>query len=74
MNRIICFLAIVLIRLSAVSQEMTAEDYYVSAFKEMTDMFDGNNLSIKRAVFLAEWAYLEGKLDYEKDFCNEMIE
>lgn len=28
--------------------------------------------SIKRAVFLAEWAYYEGKLDYNNDFCNEI--
>lgn len=67
-----CFLALVLIRMSAVSQGMTAEDYYVSAFKEMSGMLDGDNLSIKRAVFLAEWAYFQGKLDYEKDFCNEI--
>ena len=73
MKRIICFLTLILIRLTAVSQEMTAEDYYVSAFNSMTDMLEGkDSLSIKRAVFLAEWAYLEGKLDYEKDFCDEI--
>ena len=26
-------------------------------------------LSIRRAVFMSEWAYLDGDLDYEKDFC-----
>ncbi len=31
-----------------------------------------DSLSIKRAVFLAEWAYFEGKLDYHKDFCAEI--
>lgn len=73
MKRIICLLTLILIRLSAISQEMTAEDYYVSAFNSMTDMLEGkDSLSIKRAVFMAEWAYLEGKLDYEKDFCNEI--
>lgn len=30
---------------------------------------DSIPLSIKRCVFLAEWAYLDGALDYEKDFC-----
>lgn len=70
MKRIICLLTLILISLSAISQEMRAEDYYVSAFNSMADMLaDKDTLSIKRAVFLAEWAYLEGKLDYEKDFC-----
>ncbi len=27
-------------------------------------------LSIRKAVFMAEWAYLDGELDYEKDFCE----
>ena len=52
---------------------MMAEDYYVSAFNEMSDMLAGrDSLSIKRAVFLAEWAYYEGKLDYKTDFCDEI--
>ena len=29
-------------------------------------------LSIKRAVYLAEWAFYEGKLDYKTDFCDEI--
>lgn len=37
-------------------------------------MLEGRNpLSIRRAVFLAEWAYLDGNLDYEKDFCEPII-
>lgn len=55
------------------SQNRRAEDYYVSAFNEMSDMLAGrDSLSIKRAVFLAEWAYYEGKLDYKTDFCDEI--
>ena len=39
----------------------------------MSDMLAGrDSLSIKRAVFLAEWAYYEGKLDYKTDFCDEI--
>lgn len=39
----------------------------------MLDMLTGkDSLSIKRAVFLAEWAYFEGKLDYKSDFCDEI--
>lgn len=52
---------------------MIAEDFYVSAFNEMSAMLaNPDSLSIKRAVFLAEWAYYEGKLDYKTDFCDEI--
>lgn len=52
---------------------MIAEDYYVKAFNEMSDMLAGRDtLSIKRAVYLAEWAFYEGNLDYKTDFCNEI--
>lgn len=40
--------------------------HYRQAYLEMADMLDGKiPLSIKRAVFLAEWAYLDGNLDYD---------
>ena len=40
--------------------------HYRQAYLEMADMLDGKiPLSIKRAVFLAEWAYLDGDLDYD---------
>lgn len=40
--------------------------HYRQAYLEMADMLDGIiPLSIKRAVFLAEWAYLDGDLDYD---------
>jgi hypothetical protein len=36
-------------------------------------MLEGKSaLSVKRAVFLAEWAYYDGKVDYQADFCNEI--
>lgn len=58
---------------SVKAQSMMAEDYYVSAFNEMSDMLAGRDtLSIKRAVYLAEWAFYEGKLDYRTDFCDEI--
>jgi len=48
----------------------TQSPLYNTAYLEISDMLDGKRpLSIKRAVFLAEWAYLDGKLDYEK-YCN----
>lgn len=43
--------------------------HYRQAYLEMADMLDGKiPLSIKRAVFLAEWAYYDGDLDYDA-FC-----
>lgn len=47
--------------------------HYNKAYSEMENMLNGNSpLSIKRAVFLAENAYLDGELDYEKDFCEPL--
>lgn len=55
MKKIWWCLVILMIQFSASAQTMTAEDYYVSAFNEMSDMLAGRDtLSIKRAVFLAE--------------------
>ncbi len=48
----------------------TRSTYYNTAYLEMADMLDGKQpLSIKRAVFLQEWAYLDGNLDYD-EFCR----
>ncbi len=55
------------------SQNKVAEDYYVEAFNEIAGMLSGRDtLLIKRAVFISEWAYYEGRLDYKIDFCNEI--
>lgn len=73
MKKVCLYILSIFIQLSVHAQPMTAEDYYVSAFNEMSDMLAGrDSLSIKRAVFLAEWAYYEGKLDYKIDFCDEI--
>lgn len=48
----------------------TSSTLYNQAYLEMADMLDGkSSLSIKRAVFLLEWAYLDGELIYE-DYCH----
>lgn len=73
MKKLLVIIFLFLVPLSLKAQSKTAEDYYVLAFNEMSDMLDGrDSLSIKRAVFLAEWAYYEGKLDYKTDYCNEI--
>ena len=49
-------------------------EYYEKAYFEMADMLDGKApMSIRRAVFMAEWAYLDGNLDYKKDFCEPIL-
>lgn len=57
-------------------QQSAAQDIdekYMMAFNEISSMLQGKKeLSIKRAVYLAEWAYLDGNLDYDKDFCEEI--
>ncbi len=73
MKNLWLFLLLFLSQISANAQNMIAEDFYVSAFNEMSDMLAGRDtLSIKRAVYLAEWAYYEGNLDYKTDFCDEI--
>lgn len=48
-----------------------AEDkYFIHSYNEIVRMLEGkDSLSIKRAEFLVEWAYLGGNLDYKK-YCN----
>lgn len=73
MKELLLSLIILLLQLSVRAQPMIAEDYYIAAFNEMSCMLSGrDSLSIKRAVFLAEWAYYEGNLDYKNDFCDEI--
>ena len=73
MKKVWIYFLFPIIQLSIHAQSKTPEDYYVSAFNEMSDMLaERDNLSIKRAVFLAEWAYYEGNLDYNTDFCDEI--
>ena len=48
------------------------DTFYQQAFDEITDMLEGKTEpSVKRAVFLLEWAYLKGQPDY-KSYCNEI--
>ncbi len=58
------------VNLSCIAQDANIMRYQ-KAYQEMEDMLSGKQkMSIKRAVFMAEWAYLDGNLDYEKDFCQ----
>lgn len=73
MSKLWIYLFILSLHLSALSQSKLSEDYYVTAFNEISGMLAGRDtLSIKRAVFLAEWAYYEGNLNYKSDFCDEI--
>jgi hypothetical protein len=49
--------------------ETIRDSLYNQAYLEMADMLDDKiPLSIKRAIFLHKWAYLDGELDYE-EYC-----
>ena len=53
------------------AQSNVGDEYYEKAYTEIANMLDGKtSLSLHRAVFIAEWAYLDGNLDYEKDICE----
>lgn len=72
MKKLCIYLLFLITQLIANGQQ-AAEYYYVEAFNKMSDMLVGRDtLSIKKAVFLAEWAYYEGRLDYKTDFCDEI--
>ena len=44
---------------------------YEKAYQEIYGMLDGKTkISLKRAVFLSENAFLDGKLNYKRDFCR----
>jgi hypothetical protein len=48
------------------------DEHYNSAFKEISGMLDGRQKpDFKRAVFLIEWAYTKGALNYA-DFCDRI--
>lgn len=69
----IIFVSIVLLFVPVKAQKKDLNPYYDQAFAEISDMLDEERpLSVKRAVFLSEWAYLDGTLDYEEDFCKEI--
>lgn len=66
-------IAILLFAMPVKAQQVTADSLYLQAYTEIADMLDGKQpLSVKRAVFLSEWAYLGGRLDYQRDFCDEI--
>lgn len=56
------------------AQSKAGNEYYEKAYTEMANMLDGKTpVSIRRAVFMAEWAYLDGNIDYNKDFCAPIL-
>ncbi len=68
---ILCFCSLNILVQTAFAQGDIGTTYYQKAYSEIGNMLHGiNPISIKRAVFLAEWAFLDGDLDYEKDICE----
>ena len=69
-NIIILILCFVIFTSELRAQQIQPHQRFESAYKEILSMLEGKStLSIKRSVFLAEWAYLDGNLDFEQDFC-----
>lgn len=72
-HKLSAIFAILLFAMPVKAQQVAADSLYIQAYTEIADMLDGKQpLSIKRAVFLSERAYLGGALDYQKDFCDEI--
>ena len=72
MNRTLLLLLLFLVLRSTAQAQLPDTSRFVTAYTEIADMLDGkSSLSIKRAVFLAEWAYLDGNLDYDW-FCSKI--
>ena len=70
-NIILSFLGVSLSSQPIFAQGNGDSGFYDKAYSEITGMLEERNpLSVKRAVFLAEWAYLDGNLNYERDFCE----
>lgn len=71
MRKLFCFILLLAIHVQGFA--IGRDTLYHKAYQEICAMLDGQApLSIKRAVYLAEWAYLDGDLDYERDFCQEI--
>lgn len=63
---------IVTTQAKAESRPVCEDIHFNRAFHEIKAMLDGQTaLDFKRAVFLVEWAYLEGELDYST-FCQDI--
>ncbi|TAK42300.1 MAG: hypothetical protein EPO28_07470, partial [Saprospiraceae bacterium] len=51
---------------------VTKDEYFNKAYNEIAQMLEGKlPLDFKRAVFLTEWSFEEGKLDYDK-YCQDI--
>ena len=51
---------------------VTQDEHFSKAYNEIAHMLEGKlPLDFKRAVFLTEWSYSEGMLDYDK-YCHDI--
>ena len=65
MKKSLFILLFFLVRQSTTHAQPPDNSRFETAYTEIADMLDGkSSMSIKRAVFLPEWAYLDGKPDY----------
>ena len=75
MYKILCAILLIFIYVvPSKAQRICADTFYLKAYQEIRAMLDNQKpLSVKKAVYWSEWAYLGGNLDYEKDFNKEIV-
>lgn len=72
MKKTLLLLLFFLVRQPTIQAQSPDIPRFETAYTEIAAMLDGkSSLSIKRAVFLTEWAYLDGDLDYDW-FCSKI--
>lgn len=69
---LVCFSLISNARSRIETTAICNDKYYAQAYNEIIGMLEGTMpLNLKRAVFLVEWAYSDGKPEYEK-YCDQI--
>ncbi len=71
LRRFLLSLILLFFCVHAKGQALHVDTLYEKAYSEILEMLDGKtHISLKRATFLSEQAYLSGVLDYRSDFCQ----
>lgn len=74
MKKVLFILISLFIQLSIQAQSRTAEDYYISAFNEMSGMLAGrDSLSIKKLYFLRNGHILKENWTIKQIFAMRLI-
>lgn len=75
MRKVLLYTISFLVQLSTLAQSKKAEDYYISAFNEMSNMLAGrDSLSIKELYFLQNGHIMKGNWIIKLIFAMRLIE